>query len=156
MAEPSRRPAPSPNVARARHLLAAGAAGGHTALGLCVVAFGITGGTAGAISAALAGILAIAFFTIGQAVQVLVADADPRTVLTAAVASYILRVVGLGALLALALANAERLTAMNPTAVAVSTIAVVLGWLGVEIWAFSKLRLPVFDETEKTSDPTAD
>jgi hypothetical protein len=137
---------------RARRLLAAGAAGGHLALVVCVVGFGLAGGLSGAVSAALAGILTIAFFTIGQAVQVLVADADPRTVLVAALASYIGRVVGLGALLALALANGDRLTAMNPTAVAVTTIGVVLGWLAVEIWAFSRLRLPVFDETERPSD----
>ncbi len=155
MPDAPRAPAPSANVMRARRLLTAGAAGGHAALLLCVGAFAMTGGLSGGISAALAGILTILFFTIGQAVQVMVADADPRTILVAALASYIGRVVGLGALLALALANADRLTAMNPTAVAVTTIAVVLGWLGVEIWAFSRLRLPVFDETERPSDTSA-
>lgn len=139
---------------RARRLLAGGAVGGHAALASCVVAFGIAAGVPGAVSSALAGILTIAFFTIGQAVQVLVADADPRTVLFASLVSYIARVGGLGALLAVALANADRFTAMDPTAVAVTTIAVVLGWLAAEIWVFSRLRLPVFDETERTSDTT--
>jgi hypothetical protein len=120
----------------------------------CVVAFGFAGGVRGAVSAALAGILTVAFFTIGQAVQVLVADSDPRTVLFASLVSYVARVGGLGALLALALANADRFKAMNTTAVAVTTIAVVLGWLAAEIWVFSRLRLPVFDETERTSDTT--
>jgi hypothetical protein len=144
--------APSPNVLRARRLLAGGAVGGHAVLASCVAIFWLSGGVAGAISAALAGILTIAFFTIGQAVQVLVADSDPRRVLVAALASYIARVGGLGALLAVALANADRLKAMNTTAVAVTTIAVVLGWLAAEIWVFSRLRLPVFDETERTSN----
>jgi hypothetical protein len=143
---------PSPNVMRARRLLAGGAVGGHAALVSCVVAFGIAGGVRGAVSAALAGVLTVAFFTIGQAVQVLVADADPRIVLFASMVSYIARVGGLGALLALALANADRFKAMNTTAVAVTTIAVVLGWLAAEIWVFSRLRLPVFDETERPSD----
>ena len=142
-------------MARARRLLVGGAVGGHAALTVCVVAFGLTGGVPGAISAALAGILTIAFFTIGQAVQVLVADADPRTVLFASLVSYIARVGGLGALLALALSNAEKLTSMNTTAVAATTIVVVLGWLGAEIWVFSRLRLPVFDETERGSDTAA-
>ena len=93
------------------------------------------------VSAALAGILTIAFFTIGQAVQVLVADADSRTVLVAALASYIGRVVGLGALLALALANADRLRAMDPVAVAVSTIVVVLGWR-LARWLVATPRIP--------------
>jgi len=139
-------------VARARRLLTGGAVGGHAALVVAVVAFGLTGGVAGAISAALAGILTVAFFTIGQAVQILVADADPRTVLFASLVSYIARVGGLGALLALALSNAEKLTSMNTTAVAATTIVVVLGWLGAEIWVFSRLRLPVFDETERGSN----
>jgi hypothetical protein len=151
-AAPSRRTAPSANVMRARRLLAGGAIGGHSILLSCVAIFGLSGGVAAAISAALAGVLTVAFFTIGQAVQVMVADADPKTVLVAALASYIARVGGLGALLALALANADRLTAMDTTAVAVTTIAVVLGWLAAEIWVFSRLRLPVFDETERGSD----
>jgi len=149
MADPIRPAGPSPNVARARRLLAGGAIGGHVALLIAVTAFGLAGGVAGAISAALAGILTVAFFTIGQAVQILVADADPRTVLFASLLSYIARVGGLGALLALALSNAEKLKSMNTTAVAATTIVVVLGWLGAEIWVFSRLRLPVFDETER-------
>ena len=152
MADPIRPAGPSPNVARARRLLAGGAIGGHVALLIAVTAFGLAGGVAGAISAALAGILTVAFFTIGQAVQILVADADPRTVLFASLVSYIARVGGLGALLALALSNAEKLTSMNTTAVAATTIVVVLGWLGAEIWVFSRLRLPVFDETERGSN----
>lgn len=155
MADPRVGGAPSPNVVRARRLLAGGATGGHFVLIACVVIFGLAGGSAGAISAALAGVLTVAFFTIGQAVQVLVADADPRTVLFAALVSYVARVGGLGALLALALANADRLQAMNTTAVAVTTIVVVLGWLGAEIWVFAHLRFPVFDETERPSDTPA-
>ncbi|HEY3337254.1 MAG TPA: hypothetical protein VGK18_02015 [Propionicimonas sp.] len=143
---------PSPNMMRARRLLAGGAVGGHAALVSCVVAFGIAGGVPAAVSAALAGVLTIAFFTIGQAVQVLVADADPRTVLFASLVSYIARVGGLGALLAVALANADRFKAMDTTAVAVTTIVVVLCWLAAEIRVFSRLRIPVFDETERPSD----
>lgn len=152
MAEASRTGTPSPNVLRARRLLAGGAAGGHAALLVCVVVFGITGGVPGAVSAALAGVLTIAFFTIGQAVQVLVADADPRRVLLAALLSYAGRIGALGVLLVVALANRERLSGMDPTAVAVSTIAVVVGWLAAEIWVFSRLRIPVFDQTERPSD----
>ena len=140
---------------RARRLLAGGAVGGHAAMISCVLAFGIAGGVASAVSAALAGVLTIAFFTIGQGVQVLVADADPRTVLFASLVSYVARVGGLGALLAIALGNADRFQAMDTTAVAVTTIAVVLGWLAAEIRVFSRLRIPVFDESERPSDTAA-
>ncbi|MGC3993262.1 MAG: hypothetical protein QM779_03900 [Propionicimonas sp.] len=148
MAEPGPS-APSPNVLRARRLLAGGAIGGHVALAVCVVGFGVSGGTLSAVSAAIAGILTIAFFTIGQAVQVLVADAEPGRVLLAALLSYAGRMGVLGVLLALALANRERLAGMDPVAVVVTTIAVVAGWLAAEIRVFARLRIPVFDETER-------
>lgn len=155
MAERRTPVAPSPNVLRARRLLAGGAVGGHVAMLTCVGVFLVIGGVPGAVSAAVAGVLTIAFYTIGQAVQVLVADADPRRVLVASLASYIGRVAVLGALLALALANRDRLSVMDPTAVVVSTIAVVIGWLGAESWVFSRLRIPVFDETERPADRSA-
>jgi hypothetical protein len=150
MAEPGREP--SPNVLRARRLLAGGAVGGHLSVVVCVIVFGWAGGAAGAVSAALAGILTIVFFTVGQAVQVLVADADPRRVLLAALVSYVARIGALGGLLAVALANRERLAGMDTTAVVVSTVAAVVGWLAGEILVFSRLRIPVFDETERPAD----
>ncbi len=68
----------SANVRRARRLLAGGAAGGHIALVLTVAGFWIGRGVPAAVTAAVFGVLTIAFFTIGQAVQVLVADAARR------------------------------------------------------------------------------
>jgi len=64
----------SANVRRARQLLVAGAVGGHGVWLLAVLVSGLTLGAPGAASAAVAGVLTIAFFSIGQAVQVLVAD----------------------------------------------------------------------------------
>ncbi|MCB0912834.1 MAG: hypothetical protein KDB60_14575, partial [Propionibacteriaceae bacterium] len=98
------------------------------------------------------GVLVIAFFTIGQAVQVLMADADPRRVLFASLVSYAVRIGALAALLGVALANRERLAGLEPTAVAVSTIVVVVGWLAGEIRTFMRLRIPVFDESEHPLD----
>ncbi|MFT4109331.1 hypothetical protein, partial [Propionicimonas sp.] len=124
----------------------------HIAMVVCVVGFGLSGGVLPAVSAAIAGVLTIAFFTIGQAVQVLVADAEPGRVLLAALLSYAGRMGALGVLLALALANRERLAGMDPVAVVVTTIAVVAGWLAAEIRVFARLRIPVFDETERQGD----
>lgn len=139
----------SPIAQRTRQLLIAGLVGGHLALAVCVIAFGIVAGAAAAASAALAGIVAIAFFTIGHAVQLLVADARPGQVLLAALISYAGRTGALGVLLAVVLANRDRLVGMDPTAVIIATLAVVVGWLSGEIRAFSRLRIPVFDETDR-------
>lgn len=138
----------SASAQRARRLLVAGAVGGHGILLLAVVTFGLTLGGAGAASAAVAGIVTIAFFTIGQAVQVLVADATPRTVLLAALTSYTVRVTVLGLLLMLALDNADRIALMNPMVVVVTTIGVVIGWLGAEFWVYSRMRILIYDEPE--------
>lgn len=142
----------SPNARRARQLLTGGAIGGNLALVACVLGFGVAAGLPGAASAGVAGALVIAFFVIGQLVMVWLADADPRRVLLAALISYAGRVGALGALLALVLANRARFAGMDPTAVVITTIAVVVGWLAGEIRAFSRLRIPVFDETERPTD----
>jgi hypothetical protein len=146
MAEPDARRGPSANTRRAQRLLMAGVAGGHAALLACVVAFALAGGWPGALSAAIAGVVTIAFFTIGQAVQVVVADAPARRILIASLASYVLRVTVLGLLLALALDNADWVAWLDPVAVAATTIAVVIGWLAVELWVYSRMRIPVYDE----------
>ncbi len=152
MPDPATPSVPSPNVQRARKLLFGGLIGGHVAWAACVVGFGVAGGPRAAASAALGGVLAIAFFTIGQAVQILMADADPRRVLFASLVSYAARIGALGALLVVALANRDRLAALDSVAIAVGTIAVVVGWLTGEIRTFARLRIPVFDESVRSPD----
>ena len=152
MVERTPAPGPSANAVRARRLLAGGVVGGHGVLLTAVVGFGLTRGVPGAATAAVAGILTIAFFTIGQAVQVLVADAPPKTVLIAALASYTIRVTALGLLLMFAKSNADRIALMDPMVVVGTTIAVVIGWLGAELWVYSRMRILIYEEPENGAD----
>lgn len=137
---------PSAAVRRARALLVGSAVGGHVAAVVCVVAFLAARGPAAGAWSALAAAVTLAFNAIGQGVQVAVADAPAKTVLVAALASYVLRVTVLGLLLQVVVMNAERFVALDPVAVVVSTIAVVVAWLGTEFWVYSRLRIPVYDE----------
>ena len=137
---------PGPHAARARRLLLGGLAGGHLAAVLVVLGCGIVGGLVAGASAAA--VTTLAFFTIGQGVQVLVAEAPPKQVLLAALASYGVRVSALGLLLMLALSHPERLGSLQPVPVVLGTIAVVIGWLAGEIRVHSRLRIPVFDSNE--------
>lgn len=130
---------------RAQKLLVAGLVGGHAAAFTVVGLFWALAGTEAAASAAIAAAVTLAFYTIALAVQVAVANARPKTVLVASLASYISRVSVLGLLLALAVSQADRWSWLDPVALVVSTIAVVLGWLGFELHAFSKLRIPAYD-----------
>ena len=142
---PRERRLPSANTLRARQLLAGGALGGHAAAIIVVAVFFIARGPGSALSAALAALAVLAFFGLGQAVMVWVADADPQVFLLAGLGSYVFRV-GLPALALILLArDPSRLAAMDRVAIAVSAIVVVLGWLAAEIWTFSRLRIPVFD-----------
>lgn len=135
----------TPNAIRARKLLIGGLVGGHLAgLAAVLASWGWSGALAAA-SAAVAAAVTLVFFTIGQAVQLAVAEASARLVLVAALASYFVRVTALGLLLMVVLGEPERFGGLDAVAVVAATIAVVVGWLAGEIRAYSLLRIPVFD-----------
>lgn len=140
-----RRGAPSAASIRARRLLVGGALGGHAAALIVIGIFFVTRGPAAAVSSAVTALAVLAFFGLGQLVQVWVADAAAQIVMMAALGSYIFRV-GLPTIALIAVsADPQRLADMDRTAVAVTAIVVVLGWLAAEIVTFTRLRIPVFD-----------
>lgn len=137
------------NTARALTLLKGGVVGGHVGALLVVGVFWIARGPRGGLSAAVAAAVTLAFYVIGQAVQVVVAEARPRNVLLAALGSYALRVGVLGAALAFVVARPDEFAGVDAVAVVVATIVVVISWLAAEIWTFSRLRIPVFDPPDE-------
>ena len=140
---------PSANSARARRLLAGGLLGGHLGGFLVSAGFWLAVGQAAGASAAVGAVVTLAFFTIGQAVQVAVADADPRLVLVASLGSYVVRVSVLGLLLVLALRHASRFSAVDSVAVVAATIVVVVTWLAGEFRVYARLRIPVYDDPDE-------
>ncbi len=145
------RRGPSGAVKRARSLLFGGAVGGHVAAVIVVAASWLLGGPQYAASAAVAAVLVLAFNIIGHAVQVMVADADVRLVLMAALISYTARVSVMGMVLMLVLTNADRFGWMQPAAIVWGVVVVLFGWLGAEFWVFSRLRIPVYDPPEEST-----
>lgn len=139
-------PGPSLAATRARHLLAGGLMGAHVAALTAVGIFLVRDGLAGVVSSALGAAMVVLFYTIGQAVQVRVADAPATTIFRASLASYIVRVAALGALLAIYLRFAGDTSPLLGLPLAVSAIATVIGWLTGEILVYSRLRIPNFDE----------
>ncbi|MBA3021389.1 hypothetical protein [Propionicimonas sp.] len=133
---------PKTNRGRAWWLLAGGAIGGVAAWSLALVGFGATQGTVALASAALAGVTTLAFFALGQLVQVSLAEADPMISMMSAMLSYVVRV---GGLVLVSLVLTKVLPDLNGLAVALTVIAVALGWIAAEIWAFTRLRIPAFD-----------
>ena len=146
------RPRPSVHVERARKLLFGGLLGGVVAAVLSMVGFGIGMGLQGLASAALASVMVLFFYTVGQLVMVKFADAGARLLLSVALASYTGRVVVLGLVLLLYARFADRFPVL-PIVVFLSTVAVVVGWLLVEVLVFSRLRISVYDSNDDADAP---
>ncbi len=139
------KPAPSVHVVRARQLLLGGLAGGLAAALVCLIGFGIGYGTQGMLSAALAAAMVLFFYVGGQYVMVRFADAGARLLLAVAMASYTTRIVVLGLVLLLYNQYADAMPWLMPLAVFVTTMIVVAGWLLVEVFVFSRLRIQAYD-----------
>lgn len=146
---------PSIHVIRARKLLFGGLVGGVGAAVLSLVLFTVLDGTRGLASAALAAAMVLFFYGVGQLIMVAFADAGARTLLAVSMASYTGRVVILGLVLLVYSKQREAFPALWPMAIFVTTIAVVAGWIAVEIWVFSRLRIGVYD-TEYVPPSTED
>ena len=136
----------SPHVRRAQQLLQAVLVGGHVAALTIVGLFLALSGPNAAATTAIGAVVTIAFYTIALAVQMAVADASPKVVLFAWFASYVTRVSLLGVGLAAVLANAERWAWLDPVALFVSVVGTVLGWLACELFVYSRMRVPVYDD----------
>jgi hypothetical protein len=136
---------PSIHVRRARKLLLGGAIGGVAASLLCLAGFTIGYGVPGLASAALAAAMVLFFYGAGQYVMVLFADAGARTLLAVSMCSYTTRVVLIGLVLVLYNRYYESWPTLVPMVIFVTTMVVVVGWLAVEIFVFSRLRIGVYD-----------
>jgi hypothetical protein len=132
-------------VIRARKLLYGGLAGGLGAAVLCLAAFTVLRGRPGFVSAALGSGCVLVFYVLGQLVMVRFADAGARTLLAVSMASYTARVVLLGLVLVIYNNTRSQWPQLVPMGVFVSTIAVVAGWLLVEVFVFSRLRIGHYD-----------
>lgn len=140
-------PQSNPSVAarRASRLLTGGLIGAHGTAVACAGFFAVSDGITGLLSAAFGAALVIGFYTVGQAVQVRVADAPATRVFRASIVSYIARVTALGGVLALYLHLAGGAGPLHSAALAITAVATVVGWLTGEVLTFSRLRIPNFD-----------
>ncbi len=143
---------PSVHVVRARKLLYGGLVGGVAAAVLSMIGFTVAYGLRGLGSAALASVMVLFFYSAGQLVMVRFADAGARLLLSVALASYTTRVVVLGLVLLVYARFSDRFPVI-PLAVFLSTVAVVVGWLVVEVVVFSRLRISVYDSNDAADEP---
>jgi ABC-type Fe3+ transport system permease subunit len=116
---------------------------------LSVVVMGIIFGGSGLISALLAAVMVLFFYGAGQYVMVRFADAGARTLLMVSMVSYTARIVILGLVLLLYSQHRADWPSLTPIAIFITTMAVVAGWLVLEVLVFSRLRIGAYDTVYK-------
>ena len=136
---------PSIHVVRARKLLIGGLIGGVGAAVICLIIFGITEQGRGLLTAVIAAAIVLFFYAAGQFVMVMFADTAAKVLMIVSLVSYSTRVIVLGLILMSYSNNREAWPSLSPIAFFVTTIAVVAGWLAVEIFVFSRLRITAYD-----------
>ena len=140
--EPAGQATRHPALAMLRGAVVAAVVVGVNAAAIATVAAGLEG-----LWGALLGLLMVMIFSgAGLFALHLSRRAQPdRPARRSRWRRYTGRIAIFGGLLALAL-NSESLAAnVNLTALGISAMVVVMGWMAGEIWAWSRLRVPIYD-----------
>lgn len=128
---------------RGRGMLVGGLVGGNLA-GLVVLAASLgIGGKPGGLAALIGFGTVVLFFSIGQAIELIALELPTYTGLSLAMASYAVRVIGIGVMLGLVLGAAG--DQIDPIWLAVAVVSTVVGWIAGLILVASRQRVPVFD-----------
>jgi hypothetical protein len=114
---------------------------GVNATAVSTVAVGLPG-----LWGALLGLLMVVVFSgLGLFALHLSRKTSPTMQLAVAMASYTGRIGIFGGLLAIALSSDGLAAHVNLTVLGIVAVVVVTGWTAGEIWAWSRLRVPIYD-----------
>ncbi|PIE99464.1 MAG: hypothetical protein CR979_02930 [Propionibacterium sp.] len=123
-------------------LVIAGLLGGHVA-GVSVAIFAFLYGTAELVSALVGCFLAILFFSLGQAVEMVTVSMANTKGLVLTMVSYLTRV----SLLILATVFLSQIgSSIVPIWLSGSMVLTVIGWTSGVVFTAAKQRVPVFDQ----------
>jgi ATP synthase protein I len=124
-----------------RGALVAAVVVGVNAAAVATVAAGLKG-----LLGALLGLLIVIIFSGGGLLALhLSRRTSPTMQLAVGMASYTGRIAVFGGLLAVALNSDSVAANVNLTALGLTALVVVMGWMAGEIWAWSRLRIPIYD-----------
>jgi ATP synthase protein I len=130
-----------PALVMLRGALVAALVVGVNAAAVSTVAAGVPG-----LLGALLGLLTVVVFSgAGLLALHLSRKTSPTMQLAVAMASYTGRIAVFGGLLALALNSESLARHVNLTVLGLVAMVVVMGWMAGEIWAWSRLRVPIYD-----------
>ncbi|BCR81216.1 hypothetical protein [Arachnia rubra] len=130
---------------RAKQMMLGGLVAGHAA-GFAVCGTAIAVGLREALIGAALGFAAVViFFSVGQAVEVVACELEPVQGLGVVLASYAVRVVGIGAGFWLAMAHPQLGPAIDRDWLAGSVVATVLAWTTGVVVVAARQRVPIYD-----------
>ncbi|RMB58843.1 hypothetical protein EAX62_12015 [Tessaracoccus antarcticus] len=130
---------------RARQMMVGGLVLAHAVgVGIFGVALAVAGGSA-AISVALGFAAVVIFFSIGQAIEVVACELDPVQGLGLALASYAVRVVGIGAGMWFLLGHPAVKPSIEPGWLMLAVTGTVVAWVGGVVLVASRQRVPIYD-----------
>lgn len=132
-------------------MLRAGLISTVIALPVIVIVFWVARGTDGGLAAAIGALVAIAFFAAGLLVMQRITNDNPMTVMAGALAVYLGQVIFLGIVI-LSLGSADW---VDGVAFGVAVLAVALIWQVAQVFAFMRLRQPVYDEPADAPDDSS-
>ena len=114
------------------------------------VVAGVASGPDGVWGAILGLLMVIVFSGLGLLALHASRRTSPSTQLAVALGSYTGRIAVFGALLGLALSSEWLDRNVDLTALGITALVVVMGWMAGEIWAWSHLRIPIYDMDRNT------
>jgi len=105
----------------------------------------VAAGVPGLLGAVLGLLMVVVFSGAGLLALHLSRKTSPTVQLAVAMASYTGRIAIFGGLLAVALNSHGLARHVNLTVLGLVAMVVVMGWMAGEIWAWSRLRVPIYD-----------
>ncbi|MFL5897337.1 MAG: hypothetical protein ACJ76D_02565 [Solirubrobacterales bacterium] len=112
----------------------------------------LIGGAKGALGAAIATAVVLAFFTISHLAVSYAAKVSPQTMMLAALASYAVKIL----CVILLISALNHVTVWDPRVFGWTVLALIATWLGAEIRATLKSRTLYVDESAEPSGSTTE
>ncbi|MDO5082574.1 MAG: hypothetical protein Q4D89_04115 [Arachnia propionica] len=129
---------------RARQMMVGGLVAGH-ALGMVVCGLALTAGGAALVGALLGFAAVVIFFSIGQAIEIVACELEPVQGMAIVLASYAIRVTGVGAGLWFLVGHPTIGPAIDRYWMVAAVIVTVLAWTSGVVVTASRQRVPVYD-----------
>lgn len=141
---------------RARQMMVGGLVLAH-AVGIGILGLALVlGGAAEVLSVALGFAAVVIFFSIGQAIEVVACELDPVQGMGVALASYAVRVIGIGAGMWFLLGHPSVEPLIDRGWLLLSVTGTVIAWVAGVVLVASRQRVPIYDEEYVAPAVTAD